>query len=157
MPIKDKYDSTFECSRGKTWRMSFTLKLILPFCQKYGKKMEELLPSSLNEMELIELSHIGIQHHADSKGIEFDMWMQDHLDGEAYSMARDATTMGLLNFTLPKLPLKMRVLLERTLKDLLPTVEQSTTQETELEGGLGQTSANSAQTQDKILNNVTTP
>lgn len=156
--MSKEYDSTFQCARGKSWRVYFTLKSILPFCQKYGKKMEELLPSSLNEMELIELSHIGIQHHADAKGIDFDMWLENHIgDGEAYGKARDATTMGILNFILPKLPVKMRILLERTLKDLLKTEEDVDSQTENLEGGLGPKSVNSAPQQDEIQKPVTTP
>jgi len=140
MTMPKEYDATFTCALGRKWHISFTTSKILKFCKETGKQLEQLLPNELNEAELIELSFLGIQHHADAKGIDYDMWIDTHLEGEAYSFARDATAMGIINFTLPKLPEKTRILLRHTLDDSLKIAGELTKKvEESQEGGLGQT------------------
>jgi len=156
MTMPKEYDASFECSRGKTWNIKFRLSGVLKFCDETGKKLEDLLPTSLNESELIKLSFLGIQHHADAKGIDWEMWIDEHLDGDAYAMCRDATVLGVLNFILPKLPEKMRVLLRHTLDASLQTAEESMKEVVREVGGLGPMSATSAQEQEKSLEGATT-
>ena len=132
-----QYDSTFTCAKGVKWDIRFKLSQIVKFCGEYGLKMDRILPELLDAEQILKLSFIGIQHHADAVGITYDMWLDGNLDGEALAHCNTATEFGLINFILPRLPEKKRVFVIATLEDLLKIDDENESEDHE--GGAGQT------------------
>jgi hypothetical protein len=132
--MPQEYDSTFTCSRGKKWVVKFKLSQITRFCGEYGLQLEAINPLTLDEEKLLRLSFLGVQHHADAKGVDWDMWLDDHLNGEAHGHCRDATKFGLYNFILPRINEKPRQQIRAMLEGLLKIGDALTQVEAGVDG-----------------------
>jgi len=112
-----QYNASFKDSDAKEWTVKLTMSKVLKFCGENNLRIEQVSPKSLNADLLAKLCFIGIAHHTESKGWEFDEFMDKALAGECYRLAMEATAMAIVNFTLPRIPDAQRVLLMKQMDE----------------------------------------
>ena len=74
--------------------------------------------------ELMDLLYIGVQHHQDIKRYTFEEFLDENLAGEAYSKAKRAVSLAIVNFILPQRNDRERVLLMKAVDGVLKKEEE---------------------------------
>ena len=122
-----QYDASFRCARNIDWTVRLTLSRVIKFCRSSGKRMDEILPEALNEGELMDLLYVGIQDHQDAKRFDFDDFLDGNLLGDAYTRAKRAISLAIVNFILPQRNEREKVILIKAVDKVLKSEEKDAT------------------------------
>jgi len=119
-----EYDASFKDATTKKWVVKLTMSKVLKFCGEHNLRTEQISPTQLNADQMARLCFIGISHHTESKGFEFEDFVDNALAGESFSYAMEATAMSIVNFSLPRMPEAQRVLMMKKLDEGGVGIEQ---------------------------------
>eukprot|EP00487_Bulimina_marginata_P005427 TRINITY_DN23358_c0_g1_i1.p1 TRINITY_DN23358_c0_g1~~TRINITY_DN23358_c0_g1_i1.p1 ORF type:complete len:147 (+),score=23.18 TRINITY_DN23358_c0_g1_i1:108-548(+) len=114
------YDASFTCSEGRKWIIKFNIGQVADFCESANIQIDGFDHGSLNFKQHLFLVWLGISHHTDSKRYTTSSEFADEcLKGEVLTEALNSLALGMLNFTLPRLPLKRAIKAVEIIEELM--------------------------------------
>ena len=131
------YDSSFTCSEGRVWVISFTVKQIRQFCRITNLSLDQFQFHLLDFDQHLQLLYLGLQNTQDMKRYEDeDHFVEKCLNGECLDKSLNALQMGILNFTLPRLSLIKRT---EAIEIINSALSEGKEAEKEVQDGTGDT------------------
>jgi len=153
-----EFKSSYQDRHNREWNFKITNKVALDFCGEFNLMYEQLLPTTLNDMQLFQMAwsclqkmqtvRVNFHEKCPDHSTPFEEWLESACEGEDLAKCKEAVQNALVNFTLGRSTEKNRIILHKLYTEARAAEE-------EVQDGASEKLSNSASEQESSPDVIT--